>query len=97
MAGQELPDTMIISSQPAEKIKTLKEQRGTNILMIGSPGAVHSLLQENLIDEFLLFVNPVILGQGIPLFSAVKEATQLKLINNITFSSGVACLRYEKL
>lgn len=97
LAGQELADTIIISSQPAEKIKTLKEQKGTNILMIGSPGALHSLLQENLIDEFLLFVNPVILGQGIPLFSAVKEAIQLKLVNNITFSSGVACLRYEKL
>lgn len=97
LAGQQLPRTTIISNQVAAKIKELKEQQGTNILMIGSPGGVHSLLKENLIDEFWLFVNPVILGQGIPLFNAVKETIQLKLIDSITFSSGVVCLHYEKV
>jgi dihydrofolate reductase len=53
-------------------------------------------MQENLIDAYWLFVNPVLLGQGIPLFKNVTQKTRLVLLKNNSFSSGVVCLNYGR-
>jgi dihydrofolate reductase len=63
-------------------------------LIFGSPSASQSLLNEGLIDEFWLFVNPIILGQGMPLF---KGITNLKLEESKTFANGVIALHYRKI
>src|SRR5438067_835960 len=55
-----LQNTRVISSRLSDNINKLKQQEGKNILIFGSPGASQSLLNEGLIDEFWLFVNPVI-------------------------------------
>jgi len=91
-----LDNTTVISDQLADKINKIKNQDGKNILIFGSPRASHSLLSEGLIDEYWLFVNPVLVGQGIPLFKGVTETTKLNLIETKTFSCGVIALHYEK-
>jgi len=91
-----LDNTKVIGDQLADNINKIKEQDGKNILIFGSPTASHSLLSQGLIDEFWLYVNPVLLGQGIPLSKGVSEATKLKLIETKTFSCGVIALHYEK-
>ena len=91
-----LDNTTIISDQLADNINKIKNQDGKNILIFGSPRASHSLIAQGLIDEFWLFVNPVLLGQGITLFKNVVETTQLTLIESKTFSCGVIALHYEK-
>jgi dihydrofolate reductase len=64
-------------------------------LVFGSPTATHSLIQLNLIDGFWLFVNPIILGQGIPLFTGIKDKIKLKLSPTTRqFTSGVTELNY---
>lgn len=68
MANETLANTTIISDNLADKINEIKQQAGNDILLFGSPTATHSLIQQNLIDGFWLFVNPIILGQGVPLF-----------------------------
>lgn len=88
--------TTVISSQLADNINKIKKQDGKNILIFGSPGASQSLLNEGLIDEFWLFVNPIILGQGMPLFKNVTGTTTLKLVESKTFECGVIALHYEK-
>ena len=95
MSEKGLVNTHVISDHLAENINKLKKQDGKHILIFGSPGASHSLLIEGLIDEFWLFVNPVLLGQGMPLFKGVTGTTQLKLAESKTFSSGVIALHYE--
>jgi dihydrofolate reductase len=90
-----LDNTRVLGDHLADKINKIKEQDGKNILIFGSPGASHSLLKEGLIDEFWLFVNPLLLGQGIPLFKGLIETTKLKLIETKTFSCGVVALHYE--
>ena len=90
-----LDNTIFIGDQLADNINKIKNQDGKNILIFGSPRASHSLLKEGLIDEFWLFVNPVLLGQGIPLFKGTAETTKLKLIETKTFSCGVIALQYE--
>jgi dihydrofolate reductase len=90
-------NTMVISSdQLPGAIKQLKQSAEKNILFIGSPTAVHSLLAHNLVDEFWLFVNPVLLGEGIPVFKNVQAQAKLTLVSSKAFPSGVICLQYER-
>lgn len=89
-----LVNTTVISDQLADNINKIKKQEGENILIFGSPTASESLLNLGLIDEFWLFVNPVLLGHGIPLFKDVTVTTKLKLVETKTFSCGVIALHY---
>lgn len=90
-----LHNTKVIGDQLAANINKLKSQDGKNILIFGSPSASHSLLALGLIDEFWLFVNPVLVGHGIPLFKGVTTTTKLKHTETKTFSCGVVALHYE--
>ena len=92
-----LDNTTIISGQLTDNINKIKKQDGKNILIFGSPGASQSLLNEGLIDEFWLFVNPVILGRGMPLFKDITGTTKLKLMESKTFACGVIALHYETI
>jgi len=87
---------IVISDNLADEINKLKQQPGKNIIIFGSATAVRSLLKENLIDEFWLFVNPVVMGTGLSFFDGVKSRLKLKLISGRAFASGVVCLHYEK-
>ena len=64
------------------------------ILLFGSPTATHSLIQQNLIDGYWLFVNPIILGRGIPLFENINDKIKLKLLTTRRFNCGVTELNY---
>ncbi len=94
-AGQAgLINTKIISDNIAENINEIKQQAGEDILLFGSPTATHSLIQLNLIDGYWLFVNPIILGIGIPLFANIKAKIKLKLLTTRQFTCGVTELNY---
>jgi dihydrofolate reductase len=84
----------IISSNLFNRINEIKQQEGKDILLFGSPKATHSLIQLNLIDGYWLFVNPIILGEGIPLFADIKDKINLKLMSNRQFTCGVVELNY---
>lgn len=88
-------NTQIISCHLSDEINKLKHSSGSEILMFGSPTATHALMAENLIDEYWLFVNPILLGQGIPLFKNINDKTALMLVISKIFPSGVVCLQYE--
>jgi dihydrofolate reductase len=94
MQGSHLSNTKVISDHIEEEIKKLKAQAGKNIQIFGSPSASHALMQYNLIDEYWLFVNPVLLGQGIPLFGNITDKISLKLVESKAFESGVMVLHY---
>jgi len=89
------PNTKIISNNLSDEISKLKHSVGSEILVFGSPSATHALMAENLIDEYWLFINPILLGRGIPLFKNIKERTALTLVTSKIFALGVVCLRYE--
>ena len=98
-----LANTTIISDNLSEKINEIKQFRSQSpvdndgskdILLFGSPTATHSLIQLNLIDGYWLFVNPIILGRGIPLFTGIKDKIKLKLLTTHQFTCGVTELNY---
>jgi len=95
-----LTNTKIISDNLPDRINEIKQQEGKDILLFGSPTATHSLIQLNLIDGYWIFVNPIILGRGIPLFANInpdsyQDKIKLKLLP-ITrqFTCGVTELNY---
>jgi dihydrofolate reductase len=91
-----LHNTKVISDQLSDNINKLKQQDGKNIIIFGSPSASQSLLNEGLVDEFWLFVNPIILGHGMPLFIDITGTTKLKFVESKTFACGVIALHYAK-
>ena len=92
-----LTNTEIISDNLSDRINEIKQSpngESKDILLFGSQTATHSLIQLNLIDGYWLFVNPIILGQGIPLFVDIKDKIELKLLTNRQFTCGVTELNY---
>lgn len=96
LAGRSVPDTTFIGDNISERIAALKQQPGKNILIFGSPSVAHTLMQHNLIDEYWLFVNPVILGKGIPLFPNLSQRIPLTCVSVKQFPYGVVAMHYLK-
>ncbi|HMU46333.1 MAG TPA: dihydrofolate reductase family protein [Chitinophagaceae bacterium] len=94
MKDSNLANTTIISDNLADSIHKIKQQGNNEILLFGSPTATHALMQLNLIDGYWMFVNPIILGKGIPLFKNIKDTIKLKLMTSRIFTSGVTELSY---
>jgi len=94
MKDADLTNTTIISDNLSNRINEIKQQPGEDILLFGSPTATHALIQLNLIDGYWLFVNPIILGQGIPLFVGIKDKIKLNLLTTRQFTCGVTELNY---
>jgi dihydrofolate reductase len=80
----------------AEEVAKLKEQPGKD-LAVGGAGLASSFTELGLIDEYGLFVSPVVLGGGTPYFPAVQERINLELVETRTFASRVVYLRYRRV
>jgi dihydrofolate reductase len=99
MKEADLTNTKIISDNLSDRINEIKKSGDKEILLFGSPTATHSLMKLNLIDGYWLFVNPIILGQGIPLFADInpdsyRDKIKLNLVTTRQFTSGVTELNY---
>ncbi|HLN71783.1 MAG TPA: dihydrofolate reductase family protein [Prolixibacteraceae bacterium] len=91
-----LKNTRVISENITENINAVKQKDGKNIIIFGSPSASNTLLRKGLVDEFWIFLNPILLGQGIPLFTDITETIPLNLVETKTFNNGVIALHYKK-
>ncbi len=87
-------DVEFISSNHIDFIKQLKKGNGKDIWLIGGGQLNAMLLKENLIDEILLFLMPVILTDGIDMFAPLPQESPLKLVESKAHSNGVLELKY---
>ena len=87
--------TTVIKSDVAKEIAKLKEQPGRDILVVGSSGLAQTLMHHDLVDEYRLWLHPVVLGSGKRLFREGAPATTLRLVDTKTTSSGLVILTYE--
>jgi dihydrofolate reductase len=88
-------NTVLIKDNIAEEINAIKQQPGKDLWFLGSTALAQTFMQLDLIDEYRININPVVLGQGKPLFANVTRNFPLKLLDSRTFTSGVVALRYE--
>lgn len=85
----------IIKAHPMDAIAQLKQQPGGSIAVTGSNRLVHALMKADLIDEFRLYIHPIILGSGVKLFTKGLDTTTLKLVECQRFASGVMVVTYQ--
>ena len=87
-------NSTLISSNVVEEVRKLKEQPGKNILMDGSSVLIHTLAENDLVDEYSLHVYPLVLGSGKRLFPEGKRIN-LELIESQALPTGVLFQRYQ--
>jgi dihydrofolate reductase len=88
------PNSHIIRANIIDEVGKLKRQPGKNILLDGSSVLVHTLIENNLVDEYVLHVYPLVLGMGKRLFPEGKHL-RLKLIETFAMPTGVIYQRYQ--
>jgi dihydrofolate reductase len=88
-------NTTVVRDNVAEEVTRLKQQPGSDLVLSGADIAA-TLMRLGLVDEYRLFVAPVILGNGNPLFRESDEAIRLRLVEARPFGSGVVMLRYAR-
>ena len=79
----------------AEEISRLKQQPGKDLALFGSADLASTFIRLGLIDEYRIFVTPVVVGDGTPMFKNIKERIALNLLKAATWSSGVVVLYYQ--
>jgi dihydrofolate reductase len=85
----------LVSDGAAEEVAKLKEQPG-GALAVGGAGLASTFIELGLVDEYQLFVSPVVLGGGTPYFPALDERIDLELVETRTFASRVVYVRYRR-
>jgi dihydrofolate reductase len=91
----EWKNSRLVKGNVAEEIVRLKQQAGKDLAMFGSADLASTFMRLDLIDEYRIFVNPVVLGGGTPMFKDGKDRTVLRLLKTETLSSGVVILYYQ--
>jgi dihydrofolate reductase len=89
-------NTRLVSKDAPKVVRELKALPGKDIAIPGSAKLASGLMQENLIDEFRVMINPVVLGRGNPLFNDIDKTRRLKLTATRTFKSGNVLLFYQQ-
>jgi dihydrofolate reductase len=85
-----------VRGEAAAEVAKLKEHPGKDLVILGSASLASSLLQANLIDEYRVILNPVVLGAGRPLFKSIRERIPMKLTDTRVLGSGVVVLYYRR-
>jgi dihydrofolate reductase len=89
------PDSRIARGDLADEIATLKHEAGGDIIAWGGATFLQSLSRAGLVDEYRLVINPVALGDGLPLFKELPAPLQLELIEATTYATGAALHVYR--
>jgi dihydrofolate reductase len=94
MKDPEWARTTVLSGELKGEIEGLKSQTGKDIVATGSIQLVHNLIALGLVDEYRLFVYPVVIGKGARLFEDATDFPKLKFAGSQTFQSGIVLLQY---
>lgn len=89
-------EAIFINENILEEVTKLKTQPGKDIWLYGGSSLITTFINLGLVDEYRLSIHPVVLGEGKPLFSDIRQRLNLKTVNSRTFSSGVVQVIYHR-
>jgi dihydrofolate reductase len=89
-------NSTLIPGDVADYVAELKEQDGPEIQVHGSPGLIQTLLEHDLVDQYRIWIFPVVLGSGKRLFGEGTVPAGLKLVDSQVSNSGVTINVYER-
>ena len=90
-------NAQLASDDVAAEVAKLRAAPGEGVISVGGAGLASTLIKLDLIDEYRLFVNPVVLGGGTPYFPALDRRIELELLETRTFGSRVVYLRNRRV
>ena len=88
-------NTDIATGDLTDEIIKLKSREGKDMVVYGGASFDSSLIKLGLIDEFLFFINPVAIGNGMTIFKDLNEIQKFNMIKSLAFDSGEVLLHYE--
>ncbi|MGC8488630.1 MAG: dihydrofolate reductase family protein [Clostridia bacterium] len=89
------PNSELLAGSVAEAVTALKQAPGYDLCIMGSGDLIQTLLEYRLVDEFLLFIHPVVLGAGRRLFPPNRPGASLQLLGSFATTTGVICATYR--
>lgn len=94
---KESPDqrVTIISEEAGEFVRKLKSEEGKDIWLNSGPGLARTLFEEDLIDQIVVNVHPLLLGSGVPLFPELSQQINLELLDHRVYPLGLVLLTYR--
>jgi dihydrofolate reductase len=93
----EWKNSRLVEGDAAGEVARLKAQPGKHLVIYGSGGLVSELSPQGLIDDYRIFVAPLALGSGLPLFRGLSRRLGLRLVETKSFRAGMVLLRYEPI
>lgn len=84
-----------ISGDVGEFTRRLKENTDENIWLVGGSQLIRAFLEKDLVEDMIVFIVPIILGSGIPLFDRIGKEIRLKMINIERYESGLVGIEYN--
>ena len=97
MVDPEWERSVVLTGDPVEEVRCLKDTDGQDIVCTGSISLVHALVPSGLVDEYRLFTYPAVQGRGLRLFPDGHAIPRLELLETKSFRSGVVLTRYRPL
>lgn len=94
--GIESPDTHLLPEIDRQTIQQIREESEKNIWLVGGGQLLASFLDHDAVDKMILFVFPLLLGQGIPLISGINRKKSFDLIDTTAYDTGIVKLVYRK-
>lgn len=88
-------NSKLLTGNAEDAVTELRQQPGKDIVILGSGVLVQSLLRQNLIDELMLTIHPIVLGSGRRLFPEGAARATFRLVNSTTTSKGVVIVNYQ--
>ena len=88
-------NSTLLEGDAAEAVTRLKEQPGGDLVVLGSGELVQSLMERNLVDEYVLLIHPLVLGSGRRLFTDGGASVALRLVDTKTTTTGVVIATYQ--
>jgi dihydrofolate reductase len=85
----------LLNGEVGEEVRKLKAKDGQDILMYSSVELMHALMEDDLIDDYRIWVHPLVLGCGRRLFNEGIDKTELTLVDTTTLPNGVVVLDYQ--
>lgn len=89
-------NTTLATGDLKEEVNKLKKQNGKDLIVYGGVGFVSSLVQDNLIDEYNLFINPAIIGKGMTIFGKLNNQFNMQLLKSRAFDCGIVLNQYKR-
>ena len=87
-------NTQLINGDAIEELNRMKGETGNELFIFGSANLSSTFTRHNLIDEYRVIINPIVLGEGVPLFKEEDGNLKFKLLNTRIFHNGNVLLYY---